>query len=78
MTKDVLADLHCSLRGSELRTGKCPCVTAIGYWVGIYVEIDYALSLSTNNEETCATEIETNTVNYDVFRLVFKCWSRFV
>ena len=68
-TEDALADLKHSLRGSDLRIGKRRRVQGLSYsyWVDVYVEIDYALC--TDNGETCASGIGTNTINYGEFRL---------
>ena len=77
-TEGALADLHRSLRGSELRIGKRRRVqgASYAYWVDVYVEIDKALC--TDNGDTCATGIGTNTINYGEFRFFLMCWSRFV
>ena len=63
-TKDLFADPQRSLRGSELRIGKCRRMqgASYGYWVDVYVEIDN--TLCTNNHEMCTTEIGTNTIKY--------------
>ena len=68
-TKDALADLQHSLRGSELRIGKRRRMQGASYtyWVDVYVEIDFAFC--TRNGETCQTGIGTNTINYGEFRL---------
>ena len=67
-TEDALADLKHSLRGSDLRIGKRRRVQGLSYsyWVDVYVEIDYALC--TDNGETCASGIGTNTINYGEFQ----------
>jgi hypothetical protein len=63
-TKEALADLQHSLRGSELRIGKRRRVQGGSYnfCVDVYIEIDYALC--NKNGETCANGIGPNTINY--------------